>query len=295
MRFSVIVPTYNRLESLKKTIESILKQEYPDFETIIVNDGSIDGTDAYLSQLAAEKKIKYIKQSNGGPANARNAGIKNASGDTAAFTDDDCVLAPDWLRKLSAGFERTGARVVGGIVTNRATHDFYADLSQEMTTHFVRTLAQLHRPTAFLTSNNIAYDMQTLRRAGGFDERFRHTGGEERALNSRIIDEGGISLLLDDLNVDHYHQFTAGSFFRQQRNYGRGSYLLYRVAGKELGRPPEKIPIQVHFSMVTSFFRSGAIPGIRKTLFYVAAQFMVILGFMLQAAAPRRARRGPGS
>src|SRR5689334_2868499 len=97
--FSVIVPTYNRVALLAKTLESLFRQEYPDVEIIVVNDGSSDGTDAYLTDLASQGRIVYAKHLNSGPSVARHLGMTKAKGDLIAFTDDDCVAPPDWLSR----------------------------------------------------------------------------------------------------------------------------------------------------------------------------------------------------
>lgn len=87
-KISVIVPTYNRAGFLKIAVESVLQQIYQDFELIIVDDGSIDGTKEYCETID-DIRIKYIYQFNRGPASARNNGIKNAKGEYIAFLDSD--------------------------------------------------------------------------------------------------------------------------------------------------------------------------------------------------------------
>ena len=93
--FSIILPTYNDLENLKKSIRSIDRQTYKNFELIIVNDGSNDDTKLYLSKL----NIPYLKvvnlKKNSGPANARNSAILNSSGMWICFIDSDDF----WLKR----------------------------------------------------------------------------------------------------------------------------------------------------------------------------------------------------
>jgi len=87
--FSVIIPTYNRRNYLKIAIESILAQDFKSYELIIVDDGSKDGTDAYLKQLGYDKYCRYVYQENKGPAAARNSGIRKAKGEYICFLDSD--------------------------------------------------------------------------------------------------------------------------------------------------------------------------------------------------------------
>lgn len=89
--FSIIIPTYNRAEFIKKTIESILKQDYDNFEIIIVDDGSKDNTEEVISAIQSDK-IKYFKKENGERGAARNYGIARAKGDYITFLDSDDLL-----------------------------------------------------------------------------------------------------------------------------------------------------------------------------------------------------------
>jgi hypothetical protein len=90
--FSVIVPTFNRVELLKSTVDSILAQRYADFELIIVDDGSRDKTMEYLRALGSKGTI--LRQSNQGPGSARNRGAEVATGEYLAFLDSDDVWFP---------------------------------------------------------------------------------------------------------------------------------------------------------------------------------------------------------
>ena len=93
MKVSVIIPTFNRKHTLKRAIDSVLKQTYNIFELIIVDDGSNDGTGEWISKKYP--KIQYIYQSNSGVGSARNRGIHSSKGSWIAFLDSD----DQWLPK----------------------------------------------------------------------------------------------------------------------------------------------------------------------------------------------------
>jgi len=96
---SVIIPTYNRAHLLPKCIQSVINQSYKNLEIIIVDDASIDNTEAVVASFP-NKYIRYIKNAeNKGPARARNIGIKNAKGDFIAFNDTDDIWFPYKLEK----------------------------------------------------------------------------------------------------------------------------------------------------------------------------------------------------
>ena len=90
--FSVVIPTYNRLEFLKQALSSVWAQSHNDYEIIVVDDGSTDGTKDYLAALGG--RIKALYQPNKGPAAARNLGVKQGIGNYVAFLDSDDVWLP---------------------------------------------------------------------------------------------------------------------------------------------------------------------------------------------------------
>ncbi len=96
MIVSVVIPTYNRSRIVESAIRSALSQTFKDYEVIVVDDGSTDGTVEYLESL--HLPIKIISKKNGGVASARNAGIKEAQGDYIAFLDSDDSWLPDKLK-----------------------------------------------------------------------------------------------------------------------------------------------------------------------------------------------------
>ena len=96
-RFSVVIPTFNRLESTEKAILSVLDQTFPAEEVIVIDDGSTDNTSKILS--AKYPNLNWIFQENHGVSHARNKGVENASGNWIAFLDSDDTWAPNKLKE----------------------------------------------------------------------------------------------------------------------------------------------------------------------------------------------------
>jgi glycosyltransferase involved in cell wall biosynthesis len=96
-RVSVIIPAYNTAHYIEATLESVLAQTFPDYEVIVVNDGSPDTPALERVILKYESRIRYIKQENRGLAGARNTGIRLARGEFLAFLDSDDIWLPDFL------------------------------------------------------------------------------------------------------------------------------------------------------------------------------------------------------
>lgn len=105
---SIIMPTYNRKHSIRTAIQSVLNQDYKNWELIVVDDGSEDGT-KYVVDSVKEKdsRVRYIAlSSNGGVSNARNVGIEAARGDFIAYLDSDNYMYQNWLSAMMEYFER---------------------------------------------------------------------------------------------------------------------------------------------------------------------------------------------
>lgn len=97
-KVSVTIPAYNAMEYLPETLENVLRQTYEDFEVIVVNDGSSDETEQWVSQIE-DSRVKLISQKNQGLAGARNTGISHAKGEYIAFLDADDLWEPTKLEK----------------------------------------------------------------------------------------------------------------------------------------------------------------------------------------------------
>jgi len=107
---SIIVPTFNRRQLLCDTLESIYKQTYRPIEVLVVDDGSTDDTESYVTEWARKHNITnvfdvcYIRQENSGPSAARNRGISEAKGDYVQFLDSDDILLPDKIQDGISAF-----------------------------------------------------------------------------------------------------------------------------------------------------------------------------------------------
>ncbi len=102
MFFSVIIPVYNSEKSLDRCLQSVLNQSFEDYEVVIVDDGSSDGSSAICRRYAeADARIRYIRQENGGVSSARNHGIQEAEGEFLVFLDSDDCYWPAYLETFS--------------------------------------------------------------------------------------------------------------------------------------------------------------------------------------------------
>lgn len=125
-RVSIIVPIYNQERYLEECIRSIRKQTSTDWELILVNDGSSDSSGEIASRFTAiDTRINYLAQENGGVSSARNAGMRQATGEYLCFIDADDFIAPDFLEHLVAisHEKRSDLTVVGSYLCRRFPPD----------------------------------------------------------------------------------------------------------------------------------------------------------------------------
>jgi glycosyltransferase involved in cell wall biosynthesis len=99
-KFSIIIPTYNRAWCIERAIESVLRQDFQDWEMIIIDDGSTDNTRNVIKKYLKNSKIKYFYKENGGVGSARNFGIEESHGEVFVFFDSDDTLIDKALEKV---------------------------------------------------------------------------------------------------------------------------------------------------------------------------------------------------
>ena len=123
MLLTVFTPTYNRAELLGRLYRSLCEQRFTDFEWVIVDDGSTDGTASVVQQFIGERRlsIKYLSQANGGKHRAINHGVRQASGELFFIVDSDDSLAPDALQTVADEWAKVGDPAVGGVAGLDAT------------------------------------------------------------------------------------------------------------------------------------------------------------------------------
>lgn len=246
LTFSVIIPTYKRLDRLKNCLMSVINQTYPkdQYEILVVEDGSHSGADELVNKLAQENPdltIKYFWRENAGPAAARNIGIKNATGEICAFTDDDCTVPNDWLARLADGFERHPQVVgVGGRMEpleNLAKTNPFAAYELYLTHKVFNLSPEREEFIAGIDSpigaaNNIAYRTKVLHEVGGFDESFKpYIPGEERNLKERICQLGYNKILYIPNKVTHHRDYDWKDFISYSYTAGIGHKIYIEQHG----------------------------------------------------------------
>ena len=124
---SVVIPLYNKEASISQSLQSVLSQEYDDFEVVIVDDGSTDGSVSIVEAMN-NPRIRLIKQENGGPSRARNTGVKNAKGEWILFLDADDEMLPGAFELFSEKIQKhTDVDMfLGEVIVNNGKKEYLA-------------------------------------------------------------------------------------------------------------------------------------------------------------------------
>ncbi|MCW5981731.1 MAG: glycosyltransferase [Bryobacteraceae bacterium] len=253
--FSVVIPTFDRPESVERLLESLLQLDYPTrrFEVIIVDDGSPIPAESRLARFRDSLDLTLLRQNNGGPARARNYGANVARGRYLALTDDDCIATSAWLSEFAHTLERSGDVVCGGRTVNHLPDDLYAEATQALAEYLSRHYNPEHTVGAFFPTNNFAVPREGFLELGGFDESLRF--GEDRDLCYRWACSGRKFAFSPRAVIRHAHALNLVSFHRLHFNYGVGTYHFRRKSA-EAGRQRVRIsPPGWYVSLVLSGFR----------------------------------------
>ena len=120
-KVSVIVPVYNVEDYIRGMLESVQRQSFADFEVVIVNDGSTDGSQAIIDEFCREdNRFRCFVKANGGVASARNKGLDKARGEYVVFYDPDDLIPEDSLEKMYGTAEASGADMVIGVMEEKS-------------------------------------------------------------------------------------------------------------------------------------------------------------------------------
>lgn len=202
-KVTVIIPTYNRENELKVCLDALSNQTYKNYEIIVIDDGSTDGTKKLVKTY---KNIKYIYQNNYGPAKARNKGIISATGEILAFTDDDCIPEKDWLKNAVPYFNNPSIIGVEGITMS-------SDLYSTPT-----SIATINLHGKKYSTCNMFYRAEVFKEVGMFDEKFKSAWEEEYELACRILKKGEIKFV-DSVKVYHpIRYYNIKSFLKMYFN-----------------------------------------------------------------------------
>ncbi len=272
IKYSIIVATFNRLDELQELLVSAENLDFSEdqFEVLIADDGSTDSTQEYFKNRQSSIQIRYIRQHNQGPGEARNFGMRHANGEYFIFVDSDCLLPPKWLKVIDQALSLYKYDAFGGPDTY---HESFSDLLKAINysmTSFIGTggtrgskksVAKFY-PRSF----NMGIHKKIFDNIGGMNK-LRH--GQDMDFSARIYQAGYNVGLIPEAYVYHKRRTSLWKFFKQVFNWG--------VARINLGRTHPSLLKAVHFLpsliilslivlLIVSFFLS--LPKLWSFVFY---------------------------
>ncbi len=221
-RISVVICAYNAERTMDACLASLRTLRYPNYEVIVVNDGSTDRT---LEITQRYPEVRIFSQENKGLSVARNVGIENATGEIVAFTDSDCVVDPDWLTYLAYKFAHNGFVAVGGPnlpPPEDARIPACVAASPGGPTHvLIDDEVAEHIPGC-----NMAFLKSAFDEIGGFDPIYR-AAGDDVDLCWRLQNQGHPIGFSPAAMVWHFRRNTIKAYLKQQMGYGKAEAQLY--------------------------------------------------------------------
>ncbi len=223
MKYSFIIPTYNRLNELQELIPSINELNYnkANFELIIVDDGSTDDTESYIRSLSLSFELKYHQQANQGPGAARNKGMSLAEGEYFLFVDSDCILPADYLYQMDLALNANDLDAFGGPDTfhpsfspllKAINYSMTSFLGTGGTRGSTKSIAKYY-PRSF----NMGIKREVFDRIGGFGD-LRH--GQDMDYSARIYAADFKVGFVEEAYVYHKRRTSFWKFFKQIHNWG---------------------------------------------------------------------------
>lgn len=228
---SVVIPTYNRLDTLEHVLTTLLAQdmEPSQYELLVCDSNSSDGTAEYLAELQSRHPtVRHLADAYSGRAAARNAGIAAARGPLVLFNDADILASPDLLSThLRRHRERTGIAVVGLEVQVENLAEYAAKRDRPQARGHLHPSSRKTLSWLYFLTGNASVRRADLLRAGGFDESFTGYGHEDLELGYRL-QRLGIEILYEPAAVNYHCQTIAYTDRKEKmRLAGRSTARFY--------------------------------------------------------------------
>ena len=229
MKYSLIIPVYNRPDEVDELLESLTKQTFTDFEVIVVEDGSARPCRDVVEKYAGRMAVRYFMKPNSGPGQTRNYGAERAEGEFLIVLDSDCILPPGYLQAVEDELQREPADAFGGpdhaheSFTNVQKAINYA-MTSFFTTGGIRG-GKKKMDKFYPRSFNMGIRRDVYNALGGFSKmRF----GEDIDFSIRIFKNGYRCRLFPGAWVWHKRRTDMKKFFKQVHNFGIARINLYK-------------------------------------------------------------------
>jgi GT2 family glycosyltransferase len=262
---SIIVPTFNGAGRIGACLDSLSRQSAGrPIEILVVDDGSIDETATVVQTFPG---VRLIRQSNAGPAAARNRGAREARGSLLLFTDDDCVPGPNWIAAMLAPFRDPEVVAAKGVYRTRQTAMIARFVQVEYEDRY-RKMAKLTE-IDFIDTYSAAYRRAQFREMGGYDTSFPVACAEDAELSYRMSARGWKMEFIPEAIVYHTHPDSLSSYLKKKYKFAFWRVLAVRknpAKGVKDSHTPQIMKFQLLLvpllvlSLIFDFSRTLPIP-----------------------------------
>jgi len=254
MRYSVIVPVYNRPREIDELLDSLTQQTYKSFEVIVVEDGSSSPCKSVVDKYSEKLDVSYFLKENSGQGFSRNFGFEKASGDYFVVFDSDCLIPPHYFDAVNRVMEQQKVDCWGG--PDRAHSSFtpvQKAINYSMTSFFttggIRGSSQ-HVGTFHPRSFNMGISYEVFQKTGGYKITRM---GEDLEFSIRIQKMGFNTVLIEEAYVYHKRRTNLVQFYKQLRFFGRARINLARFHPEQI-KILHTLPLLFTIGLIISLF-----------------------------------------
>ena len=259
LKFSIIIPVYNRPKEIDELLESLTKQDFTNsFEILIIEDGSKESSDIIVQKYKLQLDLKYFYKENSGAGASRNFGIKKATGNYFIILDSDVIVPKVYLSEVNNALEANYTDAFGG---PDAAHSSFTSLQKAinysmtsvLTTGGIRGKKQAvgkFQPRSF----NLGLSEKAFEQTAGFS---KMKNGEDIDLTFRLWEKGFETQLIEKAFVYHKRRSTIPQFFKQTFGFGTARPIL-NIKYPETAKPtywfPSLFIMGLDLSLIVLFF-----------------------------------------
>ncbi len=276
MSVSIIIPTFNGASRIGNCLDALVKHTADnDPEILVVNDGSTDNT---VNVVARYQHVRLINQANAGPAAARNRGASEANGHVILFTDDDCVVAPDWISAMMAPFADPEVVAVKGIyrTTQTSLSARFVQIEYEDRYRFMARLASID----FIDTYSAGFRRDRFLQMNGYDTSFPVACAEDIELSYRMSSLRWKMKFVPAAVVYHTHPDSLSRYLRKKYRFAYWRVLAVRKNPRKAVRDshtPQLMKLQLFFAPAL-LLAAGLDLALRPAM---PISILVIGGFLL--------------
>jgi glycosyltransferase involved in cell wall biosynthesis len=259
IEISIIIPSYNSENTIRKCLHSLLNQSCKDRYEIILVDSSKDKTPQIVKEHFPGITFVHLEEKTD-PGTARNIGLGKAKGELIAFIDSDCIAAEDWLENIKKAHDSSGYNVVGGTVANGNKENDWVGLAGYIA-EFREFLPQRNRgDVQHIPTCNISYKRKIFDTFGLFQGKYYPQ--EDLVYNYNLVQNNEKILMEPSIRVSHNHRSGLQDFLGHQEKIGRITSKVLKglqLEGAFIARHPFICLFLFPVLPVVKFFRTLAV------------------------------------